>query len=84
MNYQTPIFRRRPKDEATFINSIKDIYCAEKNLVKALPKMYKAASSEDLAVILEKNLAQTHEHIIRLEDVFKIMALRPSLQNNAL
>lgn len=56
-----------------FIDSLKDIYWAEKHLTKALPKMQKAATSEELKTAFEEHLAQTEEQIQRLEQVFEIM-----------
>ncbi len=55
-----------------FIEQIRDIYDAEKQLTKALPKMAKAAQSEDLAEGLRKHLAETQNHVSRLEEVFRI------------
>jgi ferritin-like metal-binding protein YciE len=54
-----------------FLEEIKDIYDAEKQLVKALPKMAKAAGSEELRAAFQEHLAQTREHVGRLEEVFK-------------
>lgn len=59
--------------EKYFIDSLKDIYWAEKALVKALPKMAKAATTEELGVAFEDHLAQTEEHVRRLEQVFELM-----------
>jgi ferritin-like metal-binding protein YciE len=56
-----------------FTDSLKDIYWAEKALTKALPKMQKAATTEELKNAIEEHLAQTEEHITRLEQVFEIM-----------
>ncbi len=53
-----------------FIDSLKDIYRAEKNLVKALPKMAKKATSEELKSALEKHLSETENQVSRLEQVF--------------
>lgn len=56
-----------------FIEELRDIYWAEKHLVKALPKLEKACSSEDLATAFEDHLAVTQEQVSRLEQVFEIM-----------
>ncbi len=56
-----------------FIEELRDIYWAEKHLVKALPKMEKAASSEDLANAFADHLAATEEHVSRLEQVFEML-----------
>jgi ferritin-like metal-binding protein YciE len=54
-----------------FIDELKDIYWAEKNLVKALPKMAKAATSDELRAAIEEHLAETENHVTRLEDAFE-------------
>jgi|SRR5208282_5218513 len=54
-----------------YIEELKDLYSAENQLVKALPKMAKAASSEDLRAGFEAHLDQTKEHVARLEKIFK-------------
>ena len=56
-----------------FEHQLKDTYFAENAIFKALPKMMKAAQSEDLKKGFEKHLKQTQEHITRLEGVFKII-----------
>jgi ferritin-like metal-binding protein YciE len=56
-----------------FIDELKDIYWAESHLVKALPKMQKAATSSDLAAAFEKHTQETQEHIARLEQVFELL-----------
>ena len=50
-----------------YIHELKDLYSAEKQLIKALPKMAKAANNEKLAAGFEAHLKQTKEHAIRLE-----------------
>jgi ferritin-like metal-binding protein YciE len=57
--------------EKLFVDELKDIYWAEKALVKAIPKMIKKSSSEELTDALENHLAETEEHVNRLEEVFK-------------
>jgi len=54
-----------------FIHELKDIYSAEKQLVKALPKMAKAASSEKLRDGIKEHLEQTEEQVERLEQIFE-------------
>jgi len=56
-----------------FTDELKDIYWAEKHLVKALPKMAEAATSEELKNAFETHLEQTQEHIARLERVFELL-----------
>ena len=53
-----------------FHDSLKDIYFAEKKILAALPKMAKAAQSEDLAAAFEKHLGETEGQVERLEQVF--------------
>jgi ferritin-like metal-binding protein YciE len=54
-----------------FYDELKDIYWAEKHLVKTLPKMQKAATSEELKNAFRDHLEQTKTHVTRLEDVFE-------------
>ncbi len=56
-----------------FVDGLKDIYWAEKHLAKALPKLKKAATSEELAQAFEKHTEETKEHIARLEQVFELL-----------
>ena len=56
-----------------FVDSIKDIYWAENHLVKALPKMVKAATSQTLAGAINKHLNETKMHVTRLEKVFELL-----------
>lgn len=56
-----------------FVDSLKDIYWAEKALTKALPKMAKNASSEDLVSTINDHLMVTQEQVARLEQVFDII-----------
>lgn len=53
-----------------FIDELRDTYDAEKQLTKALPKMARAASSDELRQALESHLEETREHVSRLEQVF--------------
>src|SRR4051812_17866278 len=56
-----------------FLEELKDIYGAEKQLTKALPKMQKAATTEELKEALEEHLEVTKEQIARLEEVFELL-----------
>ena len=58
--------------EKLFTDSLKDIYWAEKHLTKTLPKMKKKATTDELKSAIEEHLAQTEEHVKRLEQVFEI------------
>ncbi|TSD63946.1 ferritin-like domain-containing protein [Inquilinus sp. KBS0705] len=53
-----------------FIDELKDIYWAEKHLAKALPKMAKAATSDELRTAIENHQAETENHVTRLESAF--------------
>ena len=54
-----------------FLHTLKDIYFAENQIIKALPKMAKAADSKELARAFESHLAETKEQVTRLDQVFK-------------
>jgi ferritin-like metal-binding protein YciE len=57
--------------EKFFIEQLQDIYYAEQQIIKALPKMDKAATSEELKEAFQDHLHQTTKHVSRLEKVFK-------------
>jgi ferritin-like metal-binding protein YciE len=61
-----------------FVEQLKDLYNAEQQLVKALPKMAKAATSPDLAQGFEEHLEQTKRHVNRLEEIFKKLEEKPT------
>lgn len=56
-----------------FYDELKDIYWAEKHLLKALPKMAKAATSEELRQSFTDHLEATKEHVGRLEEAFELL-----------
>ena len=60
-----------------YIDELRDLYNAENQLLKALPKMAKGASSEDLKDAFEKHLEQTRSHVERLEEVFQEIGETP-------
>jgi ferritin-like metal-binding protein YciE len=60
-----------------FEDTLKDIYHAENQILKALPKMAKAARSHELRGAFEKHLKQTHGHVSRLEKVFELIDTPP-------
>jgi ferritin-like metal-binding protein YciE len=60
-----------------YVQELKDLYSAENQLVKALPKMAKAATSEDLRAGFEEHLKQTKEHVARLEKIFRALGESP-------
>lgn len=52
-----------------YVHELKDLYSAEKQLIRALPKMAKAAKNDKLAAGFEEHLEQTKEHAARLERI---------------
>lgn len=60
-----------------YTNELRDLYNAEHQLLKALPKMAKAASSEELKDAFKKHLEQTKSHVERLEQVFEELDENP-------
>lgn len=60
-----------------FTDELKDIYWAEKHLVKTLPKMKKAAASSELADAIAAHLEETKVQVSRLEEVFAILGKKP-------
>ena len=63
--------------EEFFKDEIKDIYWAEKHLVKTLPKMAKAAASAELKEAFTNHLEETKVHVERLEQVFELLEEKP-------
>lgn len=60
-----------------FLDELADMYHAERQLTKALPKMIKAAESEDLRSALESHLSETENQVSRLEEVFGSLDEKP-------
>ncbi|ABQ36934.1 MULTISPECIES: ferritin-like domain-containing protein [Bradyrhizobium] len=56
-----------------FLDTLKDIYYAEKQILKTLPKMAKAAQSEKLSAAFEKHQEETEGQIERLEQIFELL-----------
>ncbi len=56
-----------------YVEQLQDLYNAEQQLIKALPKMAKAASSEELKAAFEDHLGQTRQHAQRIETIFEQM-----------
>ena len=61
-----------------YIDELRDLYNAENQLVKALPKMAKGAASEELQDAFKKHLEQTKTHVERLEEVFEEIGEKPT------
>src|SRR5665213_831831 len=69
---------KEPKKlEELFHDTLKDIYFAEKKILAALPKMAKAARSEELTAAFEKHRKETEGHVERLEQIFEIIDKKP-------
>jgi ferritin-like metal-binding protein YciE len=60
-----------------FNDALKDIYFAEKKILTSLPKMAKAAQSDELVAAFEKHEAETEEQVARLERVFELIDEQP-------
>ena len=60
-----------------YVDELKDLFSAESQLLKALPKMAKAASSDELRTGFEKHLEQTKGHVQRLEEIFESLDESP-------
>ncbi len=61
-----------------FIEELRDLYSAEKQIIKALPKMRKAANSDQLKTAFEEHLEQTKGHVARLEQIFEALGEKPT------
>src|SRR5215467_12302853 len=61
-----------------YMDELKDLYNAETQLTKALPKMAKASSNAELRQAFEEHLRQTSEHVSRLEQIFEMLDESPS------
>jgi len=68
-----------PKDnlKKLYVDELKDLFSAENQLLKALPKMAKAASSDELRAGFEEHLEQTKGHVQRLENIFQSLDESP-------
>src|SRR5262249_35036725 len=60
-----------------YVEELKDLYSAENQILKALPKMVKAASSSELQNAFQEHLEVTRGHVERLEQIFKKLDARP-------
>lgn len=63
--------------DTLLVEQLRDIYDAERRLTKAIPRMVKAATSDDLSSTLESHLAETEEHVARLERAFGMLGETP-------
>jgi ferritin-like metal-binding protein YciE len=60
------------------LEELGDLYSAENQLIHALPKLAKAADSDDLRLVIEEHSEQTKDHINRLEEIFKELGTKPT------
>ena len=63
--------------EDAFLHELKDIYHAEKQLLRALPKMAKATEDQELRAMFEEHLEQTQGQVERLEQIFQMFDKAP-------
>ena len=66
-----------------WVHELKDLYSAERQLVQALPKMAKAATSDELRTALENHLAETEEQVTRIEQILESFDESPKGQKCA-
>lgn len=60
-----------------FLEELRDIYNGEQQIINALPAVIKAADSDELKEAFQNHLEETHEHVERLEAIFKMMNEKP-------
>ena len=65
------------------VDEIRDLFSAEKQILKALPKMIKGANSEELRDAFESHLEETHGQVARLERVFELLDEKPRAKHCA-
>jgi ferritin-like metal-binding protein YciE len=77
LNGEAAMAKEPKKLDALFHDTLKDIYFAERKILSTLPKMAKAAQSEELKAAFEKHRGETEGQIERLEQVFAIIGEKP-------
>lgn len=60
-----------------FVHTLQDIYYAENQILKSLPEMIEKSSDRELSAGLKKHLEETQNHVVRLEQVFKLHGAQP-------
>lgn len=76
-NNESGLFQSKLPLREFFLEELRDIYGAEQQLTKALPKLRKAATSPDLAMAFEDHLLVTQNQIARLEQIFQLLDEKP-------
>jgi ferritin-like metal-binding protein YciE len=71
-----------PRFETLFREQLETLYNAEKQNAAALPKLIAAASSDDLAILLQSHLEETNEQVVRLEQIFAAMGEEPAVRES--
>jgi ferritin-like metal-binding protein YciE len=69
---------RKESLKQLYVDELKDLYSAEMQMVKALPKLAKASSNAELRQGFEEHLRQTSEHVSRLEQIFEMLEEKPT------
>lgn len=69
---------RKDSMRQLYVDELRDLYSAEIQLVKALPKMAKASSNSELRLAFEEHLRQTAEQVSRLEQIFEMLGEKPT------
>ena len=69
---------RKESLKQLYVDELKDLYSAETQMVKALPKLAKASSNAELRQGFEEHLRQTSEHVSRLEQIFEMLEEKPT------
>ena len=77
MKAKTPTEKAKESLIDVFEDTLKDMYWAEKYLTRALPKLAKAASSDDLRSAMEKHMEDTQLQVTRIEQCFELLSLKP-------
>ncbi len=77
------MMKERKKLDELFHDTLKDIYYAEKKILAALPKMAKAADSDDLRAAFEKHHGETEQQIERLDRIFEMIDKKPQTKKCA-
>jgi ferritin-like metal-binding protein YciE len=72
------VMMRKDSLRRLYVDELRDLYSAEIQLVKALPKMAKAASNAELRQTFEEHLRQTAEQVSRLEQIFDLLQEKPT------